>query len=63
MYSCASLTFPLLAQYVLVRNRPRQQKALFAKIDDMVSDLFASARSNSVFMDEYAPYYRAASKT
>ncbi len=63
VYSCASLTFPLLAQYVLVRNRPRQQKALFARIDDLVSDLLASARSNSVFMDEYAPYYNRAAKT
>ena len=63
VYSCASLTFPLLAQYVLVRNRPRPQKSLFAKMDDMVTDLLSSARSNSVFMDEYAPYYNRAAKT
>ncbi len=63
VYSCASLTFPLLAQYVLVRNKRRQQKKLFGKMNDIVSDLLTSARSNSVFMDEYAPYYNRAAKT
>jgi deoxyhypusine synthase len=63
VYSCASLTFPLLAQYVLIRNRPRPQKALFAKLNDIVSELLASAKSNSVFMDEYTPYHGHAVKT
>ena len=56
VYSCASITFPLLAQYVLVRNRPRHQKELYSKINDAVTELFASAHSNSVFMEEYPPY-------
>ena len=62
VYSCASITFPLLAQYVLVRNQPRNQKELYSKINDAVTELFASAHSNSVFMEEYAPYYGSTAK-
>ncbi len=62
VYSCASLTFPLLAQYVLVRNQPRPQKKLYSKIGNMVGELLDSARSNSVFLDEYSSYYGPTSR-
>ena len=62
VYSCASLTFPLLAQYAMIRNRPRARKQLYSKINDVVSELFTAAQSNAVFMEEYAPYYGSATK-
>lgn len=46
VYSCASLTFPLLAQYVLTRNGPRQPTRLFRSLDRCVEDLRAAARGN-----------------
>jgi deoxyhypusine synthase len=46
VYSCASLTFPLLAQYVLVRNRPREPKKLYGRLPELVRALESSARSN-----------------
>lgn len=49
VYSCASITFPLLAQYVLVRNQPREPKRLFSKMDQITEDFRAFARKNSHF--------------
>ncbi len=46
VYSCASITLPLLAQYVLIRNRPRRKRRLFKMISGFVSDLRASAARN-----------------
>jgi len=46
VYSCASLTFPLLAQYVLIRNRPRKLKRLYRRLDAAVADMQASAARN-----------------
>jgi len=50
VYSCASLTLPLLAQYVLVRNRPRPPKRLFARVGEMTEALVESARNNPDLM-------------
>lgn len=46
VYSCASLTFPLLAQYALIRNRPRKLKRLYRTLDASVADMRASAARN-----------------
>jgi len=46
VYSCASITLPLLAQYVLTRNKPRRPRRLFPKIDALVADLRATAKAN-----------------
>ncbi len=35
VYSCASLTLPLLAQYVLVRNRPRPARRLYSRLAEL----------------------------
>lgn len=51
VYSCASLTLPLLAQYVLVRNQPREPKRLFAKVPDLVATFREAARKNPAFLD------------
>jgi len=46
VYSCASITFPLLAQYVLIRNQPRPLRRLFRTIDESVAALRAHAEQN-----------------
>ena len=57
VYSCASLTLPLLAQYVLVRNKPRQPKRLMKHLPDMVEQLKAFAASNQELRDQLKAYY------
>lgn len=47
VYSCASLTLPLLAQYVLIRNKPRNAKRLFTRMGVMVDELRTAAHANA----------------
>ncbi len=49
VYSCASLTLPLLAQYVLTRCAPRSQKRLMGKMDDLMADFHKAAEHNEKF--------------
>jgi deoxyhypusine synthase len=39
VYSCASLTFPLIAQYVLSRCQPRPLRRIHARLDELVAGL------------------------
>ena len=39
VYSCASLTFPLIAQYVLTRCQPRPLRRLFPRLGELVTAL------------------------
>lgn len=39
VYSCASITFPLIAQYVLQRNEPRRLKRLYTRLPEMRREL------------------------
>ncbi len=55
VYSCASLTFPLIAQYVLVRVTPRSQRRLFDRLDEMTEALRGVARENAELRAEH-PY-------
>jgi len=43
VYSCASITFPLIAQYVLVRSEPRRHRRLFTRLDEMTEALRSAA--------------------
>jgi deoxyhypusine synthase len=43
VYSCASITFPLIAQYVLVRSKPRRHRRLFTRLDEMTEGLRKAA--------------------
>lgn len=47
VYSCASLTLPLLAQYVLIRNKPRKMKRLYKGLDRAVEELRTRAAENA----------------
>lgn len=46
VYSCASITFPLIAQYVLTRAKPRQPRHLYQRLDAMTDTLRQVAASN-----------------
>ena len=46
VYSCASITFPLIAQYALVRAQPRPQRRLFARLAELPSALTDAAAGN-----------------
>jgi len=52
VYSCASITLPLLAQYVLIRNKPRKPRRLYATLDDAVQKLSRDARRNRTLIAE-----------
>jgi deoxyhypusine synthase len=46
VYSCASVTLPLLAQYVLIRNKPRRLRRVYKGIDASVRELRTAAARN-----------------
>ena len=46
VYSCASITFPLIAQYVLTRCKPRPQRRLFGRLDEMCDALKKAGKRN-----------------
>jgi deoxyhypusine synthase len=53
VYSCASLTLPLIAQYALIRCKPRQQRRLYDRLDIMVEELRSSAKTNRTLHKTY----------
>ncbi len=57
VYSCASLTFPLLAQYVLIRNKPREPRNIYARLQDMVEDLRQRSLRNPLLQEELKTLY------
>ena len=57
VYSCASLTFPLLAQYVLIRSQRRDQKQLNTRISELVDQLVEAARQNPQFAADSKKIY------
>lgn len=46
VYSCASISFPLIAQYALVRCKPRAPRRLFGRLDEMSTTLRDAARTS-----------------
>jgi deoxyhypusine synthase len=52
VYSCASLTLPLLAQYVLIRNTRRKLKRLYPHVPRFVETLAADARRSKTLAAE-----------
>ncbi|HVP11524.1 MAG TPA: deoxyhypusine synthase [Phycisphaerae bacterium] len=47
VYSCASVTLPLLAQYVLIRNKPRRLRRVYRTLDQRVEELRRAAARNT----------------
>lgn len=56
VYSCASLTFPLIAQYVLVRAAKREPRRLFARLDEMTGVLREVAAAHPTYRRQYAKF-------
>lgn len=56
VYSCCSMTFPLLAQYVLTRCKPRPLKRLYDRLPDLVGELQDKALANSELLEQYGAY-------
>jgi deoxyhypusine synthase len=50
VYSCASLTLPLLAQYVLTQCQPKPSKRLFARRDELTNAMADAAKANPKFL-------------
>ena len=46
VYSCASITFPLLCQYVLTTAKPRKPRRLMRRLDEFVADLTERVRKD-----------------
>lgn len=51
VYSCASLTLPILAQYVLIRSQPRPLRRLYQTIGPAVEALRSHAAKNPALKD------------
>lgn len=57
VYSCASLTFPLIAQYVLQRCKARKPRRLFKRIDELSASLVEAAGSNPELRKVYPQFF------
>jgi len=57
VYSCASITLPLICQYVLSRNKPRPHKRLFRRLNELSEELTTAARNNPDLMAEWERGY------
>ncbi len=60
VYSCASITFPLIAQYVLARVKPRPQRRLYGRIGEMTDELRKVARDNPALRKEHPELFKEA---
>ncbi len=58
VYSCASLTLPLLAQYALTRCKPRRQRRLYEQIGQLTQELREATVANPDFAETYDSLYR-----
>lgn len=57
VYSCASITFPLIAQYALCKAKPRRHRRLFPRIEEFTAALRASAADNERLRREFAWFF------
>lgn len=60
VYSCASISFPLIAQYVLVRAKARSHRRLFTRIDELTEILRFTAARNPRLREQHPEYFRRA---
>ncbi len=56
VYSCASLTFPLIAQYALVKAAKRKQRRLFTRIGEMTDVMRDVAANHPAYRAQYSKY-------
>jgi deoxyhypusine synthase len=53
VYSCASITFPLIAQYALARVKPRPHRRLYRRIDELTEAMRKMARESPELRAEH----------
>ncbi|MFA6449516.1 MAG: deoxyhypusine synthase [bacterium] len=53
VYSCASITFPLICKYIMETVEPRPRKNLLGQIDKKAARLKKSAMANPAFVGDY----------
>lgn len=53
VYSCASITFPLLCQFVMQTNKPRKIKELYKKRGGLVEELVNQVHDNQENMNDF----------
>jgi deoxyhypusine synthase len=53
VYSCASITFPMIARYALSRAKPRPHRRLYQRLGEMVAELKKVARGNAELRSRY----------
>ena len=58
VYSCASITFPMIAQYALVRAKPRTHRRLFPRIGEMTETLRQAASKNKKLRGQYPEFFK-----
>jgi len=58
VYSCASITFPMIAQYALVRAKPRRHRRLFRRIGEMTETLRQVAAKNTKLRGQYPEFFK-----
>jgi deoxyhypusine synthase len=46
VYSCSSITFPILCQYVLSKNKPKKPKRLYKERQNLVDTMLEKCKSN-----------------
>lgn len=59
VYSCTSIAFPLIAQYVLERNKPRSHKRLYGQIGELVETLKSATAGNYSVRESLDAYFAA----
>jgi deoxyhypusine synthase len=57
VYSCASITFPMIAQYALIRAKPRRQRRLLTRMDEMVQTMRQAAADNPELRAQHPEYF------
>ena len=57
VYSCASITFPLICQFARQECKPRKPKELYLKTQDLVSELVKDARRIPKNIRQYGKLY------
>ncbi len=60
VYSCASITFPMIAQYALVRAKRRRQRRLFTRLGEMVEVMRQAAADNPKLRAQHPEYFGGA---
>ena len=54
VYSCASITFPILCQYVLAANKPRKHRRLYGQLPELEKQLVQDAKANPELLKDMA---------